>query len=124
MALSEFARSSPSPLSSSCTHLFADLPLLTLLSFSSTFSFPESRISSLMSQLQSCLQESQNPASVNTTPLPLLMSCISPYRLCASYDLIVQNTLKSPNIRHSLLICEQLDDRCKSNEYPQGLLAT
>ena len=88
------------------------------------FSFPESRIYSLMSQLQSCLQESQNPASVNTTLLPLLVSCLSSYRLCASYDLIVQDTLKSPNTRHSFLVCEQLDDRCKSNEYPQGLLAT
>ena len=66
-------RASLSPLPSSCTHLFADLPLLTLLSFSCTFSFPESCISSLVSPLQSCLQESQNSASV--TPHRVLCWC-------------------------------------------------
>ena len=95
-------RAALSPLPSSCTHLFADLPLLTLLSFSCTFSFPESCISSLVSPLQSCLQESQNSASCNTTPRPLLVSCVSPYRLCASCDPIAQVTSRSPNPWHPL----------------------
>lgn len=71
---------------------------------------------------EGCLQESQKQASL--TAWPRLWRCpASPPRESVQPVNLLHRTRWHLGILDSLLVCEQLGDRCRANPCPRGLLA-